>query len=225
MSTNPYLMAAGLLLLGGCVSDVTVPPVALNHPANPSVPEVPITPLAQTLASYDSIESPAPENRPQASMGEMQGMDHGSMKGMDHSQMRGMDHGSMTGMDYGSEHWMAPADAAAKKNPIPADADSIMRGKALFQTNCAVCHGACGQGDGPAGAALNPKPANLREMAGEHSDGDFAWKIANGRGPMPAWKGVLQENQIWYLVNFIRSLVDKKPDAGHGGHDHGKHQH
>jgi mono/diheme cytochrome c family protein len=62
-------------------------------------------------------------------------------------------------------------------------------------------------------------------MAGQHSDGDFAWKIANGRGPMPAWKSVLQENQIWDLVNFIQTLGDKKPDASHGKHEHGQHQH
>ena len=225
MNANPLLMAAGLLLLAGCASDVTVPPVALNHPANPSAPEAPITPLSQTLASYDPIQSPAPEKWPKASMDEMQGMDHGSMKGMDHGQMKGMDHSSMAGMDHGSEHWMAPADAATRKNPISANAVSITCGKALFQTNCALCHGASGQGDGPAGAVLNPKPTNLREMAGQHSDGDFAWKIANGRGPMPAWKSVLQENQIWDLVNFIQSLGDKKPDASHGKHEHGQHQH
>ena len=180
---------------------------------------------SQTLAFYDPIESRASENRPKAGMDEVQGMDHGSMKGMDHGQMKSMDHSSMAGMDHGLEHWMAPADAAARKNPISANAVSITRGKALFQTNCALCHGASGQGDGPAGAALNPKPTNLREMAGQHSDGDFAWKIANGRGPMPAWKGVLQKNQIWDLVNFIQSLGDKKPVANHGKHEHGQHQH
>ena len=201
MSANPFLMAAGLLLLGGCASDVTVPPVALNHPANPSAPEAPIMSPSQTLAFYDPIESRASENRPKAGMDEVQGMDHGL------------------------EHWMAPTDSAARKNPISANAVSITRGKALFQTHCALCHGASGQGDGPAGAALNPKPTNLREMVGQHSDGDFAWKIANGRGPMPAWKSVLQENQIWDLVNFIQSLGDKKPDAGHSKHEHGQHQH
>lgn len=217
MSANPLFMVAGLLLLGGCASDVTVPPVALNHPANPSAPEAPITPLAQTLTSYDPIQSATPEDRSKAGMDEMKGMDHGSMKGMDHSQIKGMDHGS--------EHWMAPQDAAARRNPVSAGAGSIARGKKLFETNCMVCHGQGGRGDGPAGAALNPKPADLTEMAGEHSDGDFAWKIANGRGPMPAWKSVLQENQIWDLVNFIQSLGDKKPDASHGKHEHGQHQH
>jgi mono/diheme cytochrome c family protein len=207
MNANPLLMAAGLLLLGGCALDVTVPPVALNHPANPGAPESPITPLAQTLQTSDPVIAPAD-----------------SMKGMNHDSMKGMEHGSMQGMDHGA-HWMAPQEAAAKRNPVPADTASISRGKKLFETNCVVCHGPGGRGDGPAGAALNPKPVDLTKMAGQHSDGDFAWKIANGRGPMPAWKSALQENQIWDLVNLIQSLGDKKPDASHGKHEHGQHQH
>jgi mono/diheme cytochrome c family protein len=43
-------------------------------------------------------------------------------------------------------------------------------------------------------------------MAGQHPVGDLAWKIENGRGVMPAWKGILSESQIWDLVNYIKSL-------------------
>jgi mono/diheme cytochrome c family protein len=41
-------------------------------------------------------------------------------------------------------------------------------------------------------------------MGPGHSDGDFAWKIAEGRGPMPPWKAVLNESQIWDVVNYIK---------------------
>jgi len=46
-------------------------------------------------------------------------------------------------------------------------------------------------------------------LAGKHSDEDFAWKIVNGRGPMPSYKDTLTENQIWDLTNFIQSLKMK----------------
>lgn len=119
-----------------------------------------------------------------------------------------------------SGHWMAPEDAASQKNPVSVNAESIARGRKVFEANCVVCHGPNGNGDGPAGAALNPRPTNLRAMAGRHDDGDFAWKIANGRGPMPAWKGMLSETQIWEVVNYIQSLgpAAKKGDTGHGSH-------
>lgn len=50
-------------------------------------------------------------------------------------------------------------------------------------------------------------------MARQHPDSDFAWKIATGRGAMPAWKGILTENQIWDLVNFVQTLGDEPPHS------------
>jgi mono/diheme cytochrome c family protein len=104
------------------------------------------------------------------------------------------------------DHWSAPQEAIEKRNPIPASGSSVNRGKRLFQSYCVTCHGPQGRGDGPVGASLIPKPADLTAMAGAHKDGDFAWKIATGRGAMPGWKSVLKENQIWDLVNFIQTL-------------------
>lgn len=102
--------------------------------------------------------------------------------------------------------WNAPQEAAQRPNPVPKDAAAIERGQKLFEQYCANCHGKNGQGDGPLAAALNPKPANLATRAGHHTDGDFAWKIANGRSVMPAFKNQLTENQIWELAHFIQNL-------------------
>jgi mono/diheme cytochrome c family protein len=104
------------------------------------------------------------------------------------------------------EHWTAPPEAAKRLNPVPPDQGSIERGKILFQDKCSVCHGPGGKGDGPAAAGLKPKLPDLVKMSGHHPDGDIAWKIANGRGSMPAWKDALSENDIWDLTNFIQSL-------------------
>jgi len=112
---------------------------------------------------------------------------------------------------HGHVHWSAPPEAAKRANPIPRDQESIARGKELFQTNCVVCHGPGGGGDGPAAAGLNPRPPNLVKMAGHHTDGDIAWKIENGRGAMPAWRGRLQEKDIWHLTNFIQALSFELP--------------
>jgi mono/diheme cytochrome c family protein len=126
-------------------------------------------------------------------------------------------------------HWMSPEKESARVNPIKRDKDSIARGAALYEKNCAACHGAKARGDGPAGKALNPKPADLKKMSGGHPDGDFAWKISIGRGAMPGWKGSLSENQIWDLVNYIQSLSATKGHGmtkGHKGHGKkNKHKH
>ena len=105
--------------------------------------------------------------------------------------------------------WKAPTEAAERVNPISKDPSSIRRGKKLFIQHCATCHGNNGEGDGPLSSALKTKPANLKKRSGHHSDGDFAWKIANGRGLMPGFKDHLTKEQIWDLTNFIQSLKTK----------------
>jgi mono/diheme cytochrome c family protein len=102
--------------------------------------------------------------------------------------------------------WNAPEKAAQRPNPVPKDAAAIERGQKLYQQFCANCHGKNGQGDGPLAAALNPKPANLAARAGHHTDGDFAWKVANGRGVMPGFKNQLKDTQIWELVHYIQNF-------------------
>jgi mono/diheme cytochrome c family protein len=217
--------------------------LAAYHPAAGPDPEAP-------EMDHDAMDHGSMNGIDDGSMKDMDHgeMDHGSMKDMDHGAMdhssmkeksdsdlatddhskktdaaskKDMDHSPMSGMDHGA-HWMAPKEAVARKNPVKANAASISRGKQLFQANCATCHGASGRGDGPVGKALDPKPADLTAMAGHHSDGDYAWKIANGRGAMPPWKGVLDDQQIWDVVNFVQSLGGKKSDAVH---DHSKHKH
>ena len=102
--------------------------------------------------------------------------------------------------------WEAPAGEKAKKNPLPADGKTVEQGKKVAQVNCVSCHGAKGKGDGAAAAALNPKPADwTSKKVQAESDGEIFWKISTGRGAMPSWK-FLPENDRWALVRYIRSL-------------------
>ena len=43
----------------------------------------------------------------------------------------------------------------------PARAPSLAAGGRVYAARCAQCHGASGRGDGPAGAGLTPRPADL----------------------------------------------------------------
>ncbi len=105
--------------------------------------------------------------------------------------------------------WVAPAAEKAKKNPLPANTASVAQGKKVADVNCASCHGATGKGDGPAAVAINPKPADWtsKKLQAE-SDGEIFWKLSTGRGAMPPWK-FLPENDRWALVSYIRSLAAK----------------
>lgn len=54
-------------------------------------------------------------------------------------------------------------DLSLVKSPSP---EMLKKGKELFETTCSSCHGKEGKGDGPAGAALNPKPRNFHSDEG-----------------------------------------------------------
>jgi len=103
-------------------------------------------------------------------------------------------------------HWASPPEALKQVNPVAADSVSISSGEKLYAQLCAECHGKNADGNGPAASSLSQKPTNLRAMSGEHADGDFSWKISNGRGDMPAWGEELDSTEIWHLVNYIQSL-------------------
>jgi mono/diheme cytochrome c family protein len=105
--------------------------------------------------------------------------------------------------------WEAPAAEKGKKNPLPANAATVAQGKKVADVNCVSCHGAKGKGDGAAAAALNPKPADwTSKKVQAESDGEIFWKLSTGRGAMPSWK-FLPENDRWALVGYIRSLGGK----------------
>ncbi|RMF93832.1 MAG: cytochrome c [Nitrospinota bacterium] len=88
-------------------------------------------------------------------------------------------------------------------------------GKKIYQQFCASCHGASGRGDGPAAAALNPKPRNFtdKELMSQKSDERLFNVIkkggaANGLSPvMPPWGASLKDSQIWDLIAYIRTLA------------------
>jgi mono/diheme cytochrome c family protein len=101
------------------------------------------------------------------------------------------------------------------QNPVPADTRSVESGKALYADHCAQCHGSTGHGDGPAAAALNPKPFDLTVHVGLHPDSQLFYWISNGipRTGMPAWKGQLNETQRWDLLNYLRTLSPGAADT------------
>ncbi|HGY55721.1 MAG TPA: cytochrome c [Caldithrix abyssi] len=103
--------------------------------------------------------------------------------------------------------WKAPPEADKLKNPFENDTEAWKKAEATFQTLCMICHGEKGHGDGIAGMALTPRPANLTsEDVQKQTDGAIFWKITNGNPPMASYKETLSEEQRWQLVKYIRRL-------------------
>ena len=109
----------------------------------------------------------------------------------------------------GGTPWVAPESEKAKKNPTPNDKKTVEQGEKVAKVNCVSCHGSKGKGDGPAAVALNPKPADwTSNRVQDLPDGEIFWKITTGRGPMPPWRH-LPENDRWAIVRYIRTLAGK----------------
>ncbi|HXX57693.1 MAG TPA: cytochrome c [Thermodesulfovibrionales bacterium] len=92
------------------------------------------------------------------------------------------------------------------KNPMAPTAKSVEEGKALFETNCLMCHGATSSERGPVGKKLVPPPPGLdHEMVKGLSDSTIFKAITFGFGRMPAFQDKLTSRERWKLVNFLRT--------------------
>lgn len=83
------------------------------------------------------------------------------------------------------------------------------KGRTVFEKHCAACHGQQGKGDGPTGAMLSPKPADLTAAATTNkSDADLRTIIEKGKPPsaMIGWKGQLSDGEITDVLAYVRSL-------------------
>ncbi len=105
-----------------------------------------------------------------------------------------------------------PEAYASQVNPVVVNEATLAEGEALYQANCASCHGASGQGDGPVAASLQPPPANLaRAVRMPMVDSAFLyWRISEGaltqKSLMPPFKEMLSEDERWKIVSFVETL-------------------
>lgn len=97
-------------------------------------------------------------------------------------------------------------------SPTGFAAASIDRGATVYASNCVACHGADGQGNGPAAASLPIKPADLTmPHLWEHTDGELLWWISHGidepeyGSVMPGFAATLSVEDRWALIDYIRA--------------------
>ncbi len=109
---------------------------------------------------------------------------------------------------------LTAVDAAMMKKPSD---ELIAKGKEIYSTSCASCHGADGKGDGAAGVAMNPKPRNFHSNEGWTNSPDLSgmWKtLQEGitKNGMAAYD-VLPADQRLGLIHYIRNNFMTDPPA------------
>ena len=95
-------------------------------------------------------------------------------------------------------------------NPFPPNPGSLRAGKTTYGLHCQSCHGEAGRGDGPAGVGLEPSPADLVVHVPLHPEGDLFGFIEEGipSTGMASLGGVLTDDEIWHVINYIRTLEE-----------------
>ena len=84
----------------------------------------------------------------------------------------------------------------AAPHALAQDAADVAAGAEAYQATCAACHGE---------RVISPGVLpDLRRLRGEDRE-KFDTVVSEGKGQMPAWGGVLSEEQIGQIWAYIRS--------------------
>jgi len=112
---------------------------------------------------------------------------------------------------------VSPEDAA-RKNPVKFSEVSTGRGKKIYVTQCAMCHGNTGDGKGDLVEEMKISPPDFTnlETLKKRTDGELFAIIGSGSEVMPAQGTRMTENHKWNIVNFLRSLAGKTPEKATG---------
>ena len=114
------------------------------------------------------------------------------------------------------------AETRALKSPLANSPEVIEQGRTVYhgKGTCFTCHGAEGDGNGPAAARLNPLPRNFQHHGfwRHRTEGELFWVIKHG-SPGTAMIGfgqVLSEEEIWALIQYERTFAGRH-GPGMGG--------
>ena len=121
-------------------------------------------------------------------------------------------------------HFSLPGKYVSIENPLPWSDRNIREGGILYTQNCAMCHGDGLDGNGLFARAWLPKPANFRDSGtiAQLAENYVYWRIKEGgpgiprgaigyRSAMPAWDGVLTDDEIWKIIMFEYTSAGHEP--------------
>lgn len=111
--------------------------------------------------------------------------------------------------------------------PLVTTSEAHLAGAELFRQNCAVCHGAGGVGEDPEKPSGGLKwngtyiaPAlNGTGHTWHHSNELLFDTVKNGaieaESPMRGFRGRLKDEEIWLILNYVKSLWPEKIQKQH----------
>jgi mono/diheme cytochrome c family protein len=103
-----------------------------------------------------------------------------------------------------------PPEAANQTNPVKPTPESLAKGKKTYGYDCAVCHGKDGNGKGEMTDMKGIPDFTDATAMKNRTDGELFYIIKKGKGDMPPEGDRTKADDIWNLVNYVRSFAKKK---------------
>ncbi|MES2184789.1 MAG: cytochrome c [Pseudomonadota bacterium] len=110
--------------------------------------------------------------------------------------------------------WTRAYPTSFHTSPTGFSADSVVRGRTLFQQQCVSCHGGDGRGQGPLARQLAMWPPDLSSpLLWRRADGELLWVILHGKSDrqgtetMPGFQARLDVQGAWALIDYMRALA------------------
>lgn len=109
-----------------------------------------------------------------------------------------------------AKRWLVSRSARGPLPPAPpSTSKSVASGEMIFMGECGTCHGTDGRKPTALGRAMYPRTPSLDTGAVQQwSDAELFWIIQHGirLSGMPGFGKIHNNDQIWQLVHYVRSL-------------------
>jgi len=109
----------------------------------------------------------------------------------------------------------AKTAGAEKKNPVAPTPEGLAGAKKMYGYDCAMCHGASGDGKGDLAGSMSLTLKDWRDPGALSgiSDGEIYEIITKGKGKMVGEGDRLAADKVWHMVNYVRVLAKKESAA------------
>jgi mono/diheme cytochrome c family protein len=106
--------------------------------------------------------------------------------------------------------------ATNETNPLAVNAENLNAGTRAYKTACATCHGNAKSGPSEYGRSFYPPAPQLSGDLSQYTDAQLFWIIKHGirNTGMPAWSGMLSDEEIWQLVMSLKTGTATKTNNG-----------
>ncbi len=120
--------------------------------------------------------------------------------------------------EKGPHNYNLTAQDKARKNPVAFTEVSVAKGKKIYSSQCAMCHGqnANGKGEVVEEMKINPPDFTKAETLKDRTDGELFAILGAGSETMPGQGTRMTDKQKWDLINYLRAVGGKVPEKATG---------